>query len=267
MHTRPGRILEARVDGTLSQAYVHATGLKDEIRENDNVVFEQKPVVIFNGAGEALHMHGDDLDNTLALTDSGGSVLERYAYDDYGQPQFLAADGTPLVDSGGQPLTTSSLGNPFLFHGKEWDGETGLLGDGGGDYFDPRTGRAVRGKVKIVRDTGSGVFSDQTRETLKDKFLNGDIPTQDQFGTLIDSTVNRLDDRYLIGLRVSGLAGNNPWSGSSPGAMKKGTVKFFNDAKGFGMVVGPGGGGPGYWSAKASASGNMTLKGQKILQN
>jgi hypothetical protein len=137
-------------------------------------------------------------------------VLERYAYDDYGQPQFLMPDGSPILGSDGQPVTASPLGNPFLFHGLEWDGESALLGDGGGNYFDPPTGRAVRGKVKSVKDMGTN-------------------------GRAID--------------------GNNPWSGGGGGGgteMKNGTVKFFNDAKGFGMVVGGG-------SKTHTKTGHVTL--------
>jgi YD repeat-containing protein len=141
-------VIEERVGGVVSQAFVHASGLKDEIRENDNVVFDT--------AGNARYYHCDDLGNTLALTDAGGNVLERYAYDDYGQPQFLDANGSPIVGSDGQPVTASPLGNPFLFQGLEWDGETGLLGDGGGNYFDLLTASAVRGKVKTVKDMGHG---------------------------------------------------------------------------------------------------------------
>jgi YD repeat-containing protein len=190
MRTRHGCILEARVGGILNQSYVHTTGLKEEIRENDNVVF--------TATGEAHYYHCDDLGNTLALTDAGGTVLERYAYDDYGQPKFLSADGTSLVGSDGQPVTSSPLGNPFLFHSLMWDGETGLLGDGGGDYFDPQSGRYLFG-------------------------LRG--------ASLIAGAVGK-------GRAMLGFTGNNPWSGGG-GEMQKGTVKFFNEAKGFGFMTKP----------------------------
>src|SRR5262245_262840 len=42
----------------------------------------------------------------------------------------------------------------------------------------------------------------ETRETLKTYFQTGDVPTQEQFATLIDSAVHFVDDRNLIGLRV-----------------------------------------------------------------
>lgn len=42
----------------------------------------------------------------------------------------------------------------------------------------------------------------ETRAILKTYFQTGDVPTQQQFGTLIDSAVNIVDDRNLIGLKV-----------------------------------------------------------------
>lgn len=42
----------------------------------------------------------------------------------------------------------------------------------------------------------------ETRETLKTYFQTGDVPTQDQFASLIDSSLNLIDDRYLLGLKV-----------------------------------------------------------------
>jgi hypothetical protein len=41
-----------------------------------------------------------------------------------------------------------------------------------------------------------------TRPILKTFFESGDKPTQQQFATLIDSSVNLVDDRKLIGLRA-----------------------------------------------------------------
>ena len=90
----------------------------------------------------------------LALTDASGDVVERYDYDDYGAVTFLAADGTPLVDGGGLPVTSSPAGNVYCWGGLRLDAETGLHNDDGGDYLEPQTGRAVRGKVKTIRDMG-----------------------------------------------------------------------------------------------------------------
>lgn len=41
-----------------------------------------------------------------------------------------------------------------------------------------------------------------TRSVLKTYFETGDRPTQQQFATLIDSTINIVEDRYLLGLKT-----------------------------------------------------------------
>ena len=110
------------------------------------------PLVVFGATGVPTFLHADDLGNTLALTDAGGNVTERYDYDDFGTPSFLTNDGFPIPGA-----NVSPAGNPFLFHGMEWDAETGLyfsgtkrfgIGDTApecplGKYFDPQTGRGT----------------------------------------------------------------------------------------------------------------------------
>lgn len=74
-----------------------------------------------SGGGEVLFHHCDDQGSLLALTDAAGNVVERFDYDDYGAPQFLAANGDP------RPGATASLtGVTHLFHGMQWDEETKL---------------------------------------------------------------------------------------------------------------------------------------------
>jgi YD repeat-containing protein len=140
--------------------------------------------------GQDYYFHTDDQGNTLALTTTGSTVVERYDYDDYGAVTFLTSDGLPTS------ATSSAYGNVYYWGGLRLDAETGLHNNDGGGYFEPQTGRAVRGKVKSIRDNGS------------------------------------------MGRAFSG---NNPWSGGGGGGggteMKNGTVKFFNETKGFGMVV------------------------------
>jgi hypothetical protein len=95
----------------------------------------------FNGAG-ALEYYFlcDDLGTELALTDGFGNVLERYDYDDYGAPHFLTSDGIATS------ATNSAFENPFLFHGMQWDAETGFYCKMSGEnplYESPRDGRYV----------------------------------------------------------------------------------------------------------------------------
>jgi hypothetical protein len=153
--------------------------------------------------GQDYYYHTDDQGNVLALTATGGAVVECYDYDDYGAVTFLTSDGFPTS------ATSSSVGNPYFWGGLRLDAETGLHNDDGGGYFEPQTGRAVRGKVKSVKDMGTN-------------------------GRIFD--------------------GNNPWSGGGGGGteMKNGTIKFFNETKGFGMVVGGG-------SKTHTKTGHVTL--------
>ncbi|OGX04195.1 MAG: hypothetical protein A3G87_01380 [Omnitrophica bacterium RIFCSPLOWO2_12_FULL_50_11] len=69
------------------------------------------------------YYHQDGLGSITHLTNSSGSSIESYTYDAYG------------IRS-----TTSSIGNPFLFTGREYDHETGLYYLRR-RYYDPRIGR------------------------------------------------------------------------------------------------------------------------------
>ena len=43
--------------------------------------------------GKDYFIHTDDQGNAITLTASGGAVVERYDYDDYGVVQFMTSDG------------------------------------------------------------------------------------------------------------------------------------------------------------------------------
>ena len=50
----------------------------------------------------------DGLGSITHLTNASGTITERYTYDPYGLPTITNASGTVI--------STSALGNPFLFH-------------------------------------------------------------------------------------------------------------------------------------------------------
>jgi len=117
------------------------------IEEQNGVGLTQATYVFGNGADEALTMrrggqtyyyHADDLGNITTLTDSSGSVVEAYDYDDFGKP-----------------LSASSVGNPLQFAGRPYDAEVGL------SYFptrymDPRAGRFInRDAIGLWGDEGN----------------------------------------------------------------------------------------------------------------
>jgi len=61
-------------------------------------------------AGNAVYYyHFDGVGSVIALSDVNSVIVERYSYDVFGEPN-----------------TTSSLGNPYLFTGRRFDNETGL---------------------------------------------------------------------------------------------------------------------------------------------
>jgi hypothetical protein len=70
-----------------------------------------------------------DRSTVTAVADESGAVVERYAYGDFGSPQFR--------DGAGAPIPQSAIGNPHLFLGMRFDG-TWYAVPG---HFDPAIGR------------------------------------------------------------------------------------------------------------------------------
>ena len=126
-----GAVIEERDGvGTLTASYT-GVGLvggmrkfHEETLENNNVGrtgwFERMhgEEIIFRSDGTNYWSHTDDMGSTMALTLDDGSVAERYEYQDFGEPEFF--DGT------GNSIGASAVGNPYLFGGMQYDGESGL---------------------------------------------------------------------------------------------------------------------------------------------
>lgn len=91
-------------------------------------------------AGVNHTFHTDDRGSTMALSSGAGAVLERYDYQDFGDPRFFTPGGTPL---GG-----TAVGNTHLFDASRFDAETGFYT--GRHVFDPRAGETVQ---RAPRDT------------------------------------------------------------------------------------------------------------------
>jgi RHS repeat-associated protein len=96
------------------------------IEEQDASSTTQATYVYGNGIDEVLSMHrgsldyyyhADDLGNVMKLTNNVGVVSEAYEYGDYGE----LLDGTGM-----QPISGSTLSNPYLFTGARFDSETGF---------------------------------------------------------------------------------------------------------------------------------------------
>ena len=95
--------------------------------------------------------HTDDQNSKMALTLDTGAVAERYDYQDYGEPSFYNAAGTPLVGTDGE--------THVLFGGMKYDSESGFYCSISGKEvevlaesprqcsFDPRVGRPLQPSV------------------------------------------------------------------------------------------------------------------------
>ncbi len=138
-HVYMGRqVIEERENGTLKRTYAFPH------------VFDQKGRIMFTDTGDTLYCHDDDLGNALALTDATGAVVERYEYNDFGAVSFLTSDGLPNATG------TSAWDYLYCWGGQRVELDTGLHHAGGGDYYDPQVGRAIRGKVKDIKSSTMG---------------------------------------------------------------------------------------------------------------
>jgi RHS repeat-associated protein len=84
--------------------------------------------------GQHFYFVQDDLNNVTAATISPGTVVERYAYGDYGKPTFMNGSGSVI--------SNTSIGNPHLFAGRRFDTPTAFYYIRM-RYLDPRAGRYI----------------------------------------------------------------------------------------------------------------------------
>ena len=111
-------IAETNATGTITAKYVFGPGLDE-------------PLKMVRGSTTS-YFHVDGLGSVVGLTDTTGTVVEKYRYDVYGQVQITTASDTVLPQS--------AVGNRFLFTGRELDTETGLYYYRA-RYYDAKLGR------------------------------------------------------------------------------------------------------------------------------
>jgi RHS repeat-associated protein len=113
-YTPDWQVVEERQSGAVvarnvwSQVYVDALVLRDRDADGNPA----------NGLEERLYALADANYNITALVNTAGSVVERYAYDSYGQPTVL----TPTWGS----RASSSYAWVYLHQGGRYDGTAGL---------------------------------------------------------------------------------------------------------------------------------------------
>ena len=116
------------------------------------------PVIEFDQAGnwKAMNLYGAGADEILGrydatlgnliykqdkqgnvtyVLDPSNQIVEKYTYDAYGTPTILSANNTQL--------STSAIGNRFMYTGREWIGELGIY-DYRHRYYLPSIGRFLQ---------------------------------------------------------------------------------------------------------------------------
>lgn len=107
-----GGLAEADVSGNITAYYVHGLGLISKITPSN----------------ESYHYHYDGIGSTIAISDSGGNIVNKYAYDAFGK----------VLDQ------VEAISNPF-----KYVGQFGVMDEGNGlfymraRYYDPEAGRFI----------------------------------------------------------------------------------------------------------------------------
>ncbi|MCK5492133.1 MAG: hypothetical protein KAJ14_03375, partial [Candidatus Omnitrophica bacterium] len=91
-----------------------------------------EPILIENTIGDRYYYHFDGLGSVTELTDSAGSIVEKYKYDVYGK--------TTIRDTENAILNKSQIDNPYGYTGRRLDTETGLYYYRA-RHYNPETGR------------------------------------------------------------------------------------------------------------------------------
>ncbi len=115
-------IAEYNENGELIQRYIHRPDTGELIAAT-------------RGIADQYYFLTDPLGSVIEILDPAGALVERYAYDAYGN--------VSMTDSTGDPLAASTIGNPFFFAGMVHDPVTGLYGSGG-RLYSPDLGRFIQ---------------------------------------------------------------------------------------------------------------------------
>ena len=116
-----GRRVVKEMNGTTVKYYY--AGLK-QIEERDGAdnplatqVFESSYMSLLRMANNQKYFyHLNNMGSAEAMTDSTGAFIERYRYDDFGNPSFYNGQGTGIA--------SSAIGNRFLYTGQEYDAQS-----------------------------------------------------------------------------------------------------------------------------------------------
>ena len=198
LHYYGSMLLEERdLSGATIATYVHG-------RYTDQIVSMSR-------GGVNYTMHSDDLLSTIAVSDASGNVVERYQYTDYGFPV--------ITDASGNVHTESTIGNRFMFTGREYDSATGLYYHRA-RHMNPITGRFIdrdpQGKWGDPLSRGNALaYVSSNPYSYVDPFGTTTMGVTDGFAWIVSSALNA-----AIGA-VTGSVPPGPKGGAPSGASPK----------------------------------------------
>ncbi len=127
---------------TYSPGYIDAVAVQERDLNSDDD---------FADANEVVYYHSSTLSTVYVLSDSGGSVIERYEYDGYGAVTVLDADHSDDADG------ISDVENPYLFTGRRLDLESDLM-QYRNRYYAPTLGRFIS-RDPVGYEGGYGLYA------------------------------------------------------------------------------------------------------------
>lgn len=143
-----GRRVGKNVGGTATWYYYAGQQIVEEHNGADAVTafytygdYVDEPLTMDRPSGTRYYYHANRLYSTYLLTDSSGAIGERYTYTPYGV-------ATTFDSTYSTPQSTSRVGNPYLFTGRELDSETLLY------FYRARTYDPVQGRFKQLDPAG-----------------------------------------------------------------------------------------------------------------
>ncbi|MCG8550069.1 MAG: hypothetical protein MI799_06685, partial [Desulfobacterales bacterium] len=170
-------VVEAYLNGTLIRVFAFGGDVDDPI--------------LMEYDGQDYYFARDRLGSIRAVTDSTGALVESYEYSPFGLMKIFDNQGQDITATG------STIGNPYGYTGRRWDGESGLW------YYRNRMYSAELGRF-LQRDPAGYVDG----LNLYAYVLNNPLQYTDPDGLMARNTIQWMSDHPLPGpddLLSSGL--------------------------------------------------------------